>query len=553
MESAKEIDVFSELSTVTIENFNDTIIVQLNPLMDVACSFSPPNNDVSNIVGILPKTEVLSIIRLLPEKSSPKPCQHRVTIKEQPLEIVIEQPLDDKSLVNLLELLGKHTPSSMSREQKNTLLGFLKEDHLIFNQLNFKKTGIRIVFHIPKQTFIPLYRLPRLFEHFIGREKELIQLQTQPKYDKNILQIAGTGGIGKSQLANYYARSQFKAKKYNWVIWMSGTNPQNESENLSSQFLELGLSLGLAVNQLKDEPLHLLIYERLTSKGGGLMVIDDAPNYKLVKPFLPENFDAQKIDVVITTRNSCTFGPSIKKIMLTVFTEEDAKLCIRHFLKEIVSENDIEVLAKTLDLYPLLLTQALTSMYEKQSIIEDDSRKLAHQPRQSKFDPIMKKVVESSLEQVKIMCKSTEAFELTMRVLSAASYLAPEVAIPKALLGKWLPEDEGEIYINEAIEALRGLSLLQEASQPGTYSVHKAVQDILKHFDTAETSHKKLLKWNEIIRSYLDSPSTKNSECTDDRQLALLPHLTILAENFIAEHYIANLQHEQSRADSYTF
>ena len=543
MESVREVDLFSQLSTVSIENYNDTIIVHLRPLVKMASSFAPPNNNVSNAVGVAPKTEVSSVIRLFPPKPPVKPSEHRVTVKEQPVEIVIEQPLDEKSLVNLLELLGKHTPTSMSHEQRSTLFGLLKESSLVLNQLNFKKTGIRIVFRIPEQTFIPLYRLPPLFEHFVGREKELIQLQTHRNQGKNILQIAGTGGIGKSQLTNYYARSQFREKNYAWVIWMSGGDLQKVSDNLSSQFVELGLALGLPVNQLKDEALHLLIYERLAAKGRGLVIVDDAPNYAVVKPFLPENFGQREMDVMITTRNSRTFGPSIRKIILNVFTMEDVKQYIRHFLKEAVTEVDTEVLAKTLDPYPLILTQALTNIRE-QSTIEDDSCKL---------ETIMKVVVELSLEQVKIMCKSEEAFARAMKVLLAASYLAPEVAIPKALLGKWLPEDEGEIYIDEVIEALRALSLLEEDRKTATYRIHKAVQDILKHVETAESSQKKLLKWNEIVESYLGSSGSKSSEYNDESHLALEAHLTVLAQHLSVEHHVDGPQYENPRTDQYKF
>jgi hypothetical protein len=553
MESPREVDMFSELSTVSIENYNDAIIVHLEPVVNIASSFAPPNNSVGNAGRVVPKTEVSSVIRLFPPKLPIKPSEHRVTVKEQPIEIIIEQPLDENSLVNLLELLGKHTPASMSHQQKGTLFGLLKENSIVLNQLNFKKTGIRVVFRVPTQTFIPLYRLPPLFEDFIGREKELIQLQTQRNQGKNILQIAGTGGIGKSQLANYYARSQFREKNYDWIIWMSAGDLEKASDSLSTQFVELGLALGLAVNQLKDEALHLRIYERLAERGRGLVIIDNAPNYTIVKPFLPENFGRREMGVVITTRNSRTFGPSIRKIILNVFTREDAQRYIRHFLKETVTEADTEILAKTLDPFPLVLMHALTNIHEKQPPIEGAPYKLEPQPGQTKVEGIMKVIVESSLEQVKFMCKSGGAFERTMRVLLAASYLAPEVAIPKALLGKWLPEDEGEIYIDEALEALRALSLLEDDRQIATYRIHKAVQDILMHVETPESFQKKLLKWNEIIESYLDSSGSKGSEYYEERHLALEAHLAVLAQHLIVEHQVDDPQFENSRIDQSKF
>ncbi len=529
MESAKEVPLFTQLSTVSIENYNNTIVVHLRPILEVATLRTPPNSIESNAVGVVLNKIDSSVVHISSPKQGLKPSEHILTLKEQPVEIVIEQPLDETSFVNLLKLLGEHTPASMSQEQRGSLMGLLKENPLVVNQLNIKKTGIRIVFRIPKQTFNPLYCLPPPSELFIGREQELKQLQTQRNQGKNILQIAGTGGIGKSQLANYYARLQFREKKYNWIIWMKGGDLQTIKANLSSQFIELGLALGLPVNQLKGEPLHQLIYERLAAKGRGLVIVDDVPNYKFVKPFLPENFNQLEIDVLITTRNSLKFGPLISKIILDVFTLDDAKLYIRRLLKETITEADAEVLARTLDRYPLVLTQAVTTIRDKQSAVT------------------MKAIVELSLEQVKIICKTEEVFERAMRVLSAASYLAPEVPIPKALLGKWLPEDEGEIYIDEVLEALRAVSLVEEDKLTATYRIHKAVQDILKHHETSESIQKTLLKWNEIVESYLNLSRSKIREYDQEIHHALETHLTVLAQNLSAcESHVDNYDRSQT-------
>ncbi|MBX9587290.1 MAG: ATP-binding protein [Gammaproteobacteria bacterium] len=543
MESASEVPLFSQLSTVSIENYKDTIIVHLRPILEIATSYAPPNDAAINAAGVFFKKVDSSVVHISSEKQKINSSGHTLTIKQQPVEIVIEQPLDEKSLVNLLNLLGEHNPASMSQEEKGSLFSLLNENPLVVKQLNIKKTGIRIVFRIPEQTFSPLYRLPPPFDHFIGREQELKQLQARRNQDKNILQIAGTGGIGKSQLANYFARLQFREKNYNWIIWMKGGDLQTVKANLSSQFVELGLALGLPVNQLEGEPLHRLIYERLASKGRGLVIVDDAPNYKFVKPFLPENFEQREIDVLITTRNSLKFGPSISKIILDVFTLDDAKLYLRRVLKETITEADAEVLAKTLDRYPLVLTRAVTNIHDRQSAIEGDP---------CQYAATMKMVVELSLEQVKIICETAAVFERATRVLLAASYLAPEVAIPKALLGKWLPEDEGEIYIDEALEALRALSLVEEDRLTATYRIHKAVQDILRHDETSESTQKKLLKWNEIVESYLTLSSSKSKEYDQEIHHALETHLTVLAQNLSAcESHVDD--HDKSHTCSFMY
>ncbi len=531
MESSKEVELFSQLSTVSIENLKDTFIVHLRPLLEIASTYEPPNSQVSKAVGVVPRTEVLSVVQFFPPKAPIATSEHRLTVEEQPVEIVIEQPLDDTSLGKLLELLGNHSPASLSHTQKGNLFGLLKENPSIVSQLNFKKTGIRIIFRIPEQTFIPLYGLPPLHRHFTGREQELTRLRSFPDEDKKILQIAGTGGIGKSQFANYYARSEFNNKCYEWIIWLNGGDLQKISDSLSSQFVELGRALGLPVNQLKGDPLYLRIYEKLGEKGRGLVVIDDAPNYKVLKTFLPESFGRWNMDVLITTRNGQTFGPLIRKFIVDVFSLEDAKCYIHRFLKETHSEQDIEVLARTLDCYPLILsTSMITLPNEKLSIVEEQCAQ-AYQSANTKVKTIMKEIVQLSLEQVKILCKSEDAFERAMRVLTAASFIAPEVAIPKVLLGKWLPEDEGEIFIEEVLDVLRAQSLVEDDKKKATYRIHKAVQDVVRSSETFDSAQKKLMQWNEIIESSLSLTSSSKRGYQGEQYALFEAHSAALSEH----------------------
>ncbi len=573
MDSKKELTILSELSLVTIKNYSDEVIVtllpQLSNILGVAETHAAHNILTSAAVGVATKIEEnSSVVTLSQSKLESKISGQTLSVKEKPIEIVIEQPLDENSLVNLSRLLGEHTPTSMSHEETASLIALLEKNQV--DHLKIKSTGVRFVFRILEQTFRPLYRLPPQFEHFTGRQEELTMLregrdsvkviaprenQTQEeKHDKQFSQIAGTGGIGKSQLANFYARAQFRDKKYDWVIWMTGgEDDQRALNNLASQFADLGLALGLDVKQLKDVALYQLIYQRLGAKGRGLVVVDDVPNHAVVKPFLPESFGHPDMDVLITTRNSHTYDSVITKILLDVFTLDDAKRYIGRLLKDTCTDAEAEQLATTLDRYPLALTQALAYILNNQCTIdeycqryntlraaqkkyletpgyEDDPYQLEHQKRKRKFEATMKAVVELSLEQVKNICKTEETFERATRVLLASTYLAPEADIPKGILGKWLPDDEAEIQINEVLEAIRALSLLEESGENATYRIHQAVQDTLRLEETPIDTRARLLKWGEILDSFVISSGSKFRAIYEEKHKSLEAHLIVLGQ-----------------------
>ncbi len=575
MESASEVPLFSQLSSVSIKNYHDKIVVNLLPhleqILETASAYASSNTITNSAVGVASEiNELSSVVHLSYSNAQSQNAGRTLTVKEPPLEIIIEQPLDESSLVTLSRLLGEHTPTSMSHEETASLIALLEKNQV--DHLKIKSTGVRFVFRILEQTFRPLYRLPPQFEHFTGRNQELAMLRErrnaiqviapredlpeEEKHDKNISQIAGTGGIGKSQLANYYARLQFREKNYDWVIWMvGGEDDQRAHNNLSSQFVDLGLALGLDVKQLKDEVLHQLIYERLAAKGRGLVVVDDAPNYNIVKSFLPERFGQRKIDVLITTRNSRTFGPTLTKILLDVFTMEDAKRYIGRLLKEMVTEADAEVLATTLDRYPLALTQALAYILNNQCTImeycqryhtlrsaqkkyletpvyEDDPYQLEHQKRKRKFEATMQVVVQLSLEQVKALCKTEETYEHAFSLLMSTAYLAPEAAIPKSLLRGWLPVDEAEIQINEVLEAFRALSLLEEANEIDMYRIHQVVQDVLKIPESKQNTQDRIVRWYNIFRNFISTSSKISLIKEEEVFITLKPHAIILAQYF---------------------
>lgn len=550
MKLSKELSIFSEISTISIKNYSSEMMLQfmpaLNQLIDIAETYQSSSAIPSSIIDDATVVEEsLSVIKLSDSRTDIKPEKRTFTIKECPMEIILEKPLDESSMVNLLRLVGEHSTNSLSSQNAQILTDMLERFQLV-DKIKHQRTGVRIICRIPEQTFRPLYRLPQVVDHFTGREIELaglsahrgnLQIITEADVsgadvedeEKAVSQIAGTGGVGKSQLANYFARLHFKQKYYNWVIWITGGNDEASTRNnVLSQLVDLGKALGLDTKELSEKVLHQLIYERLAAKGRGLLVIDDIPNYSVIKAYLPESFNQRNCEVLITTRNSRTFGPTINKIILDVFTLQDAKNYISKVLKNI-SDLQAELLANTLGRYPLALTQALAyiintgteielycqryndlvkakKIYLGASVFEADPYTTDQCRRDMNLKASMLTVIEMSLQRLRELCKTDTEFQQTQQVLKGASYLSPQVAIPKALLCGWILTPENfqfqDLLINSALEKLRALSLVEDSEHRDTYQIHQVVQDILRIDETKAVTEERSIKWCAIFRAY---------------------------------------------------
>ncbi len=573
MKKPSELTILSELNKVSIKNYSNelelTLLPVLKELLEIADDHQPPNTIASAVVGRASLIEeTAAVISVSQSKTGIKTPSRTLSVKENPVVIEIKNPLDEATMVNLLRLVGEHTPSTMSEQDMQTLVNFVAQNEE-FDKLKFERTEIRIKCQIPKETFQPLFHLPPVFNQFTGREQELTQLKAHRELVQVIMrqeaakQIAGTGGIGKSQLVNYFARSQFREKYYNWVIWLTGGVDDNSTINsLQSQLTQLGQSLCIDVKENKDRDLYRLIYLRLAAKGHGLVILDDVPNYAVARPYLPECHEQPQLDVLITTRNNLTFGNSVKKIILDVFNIDDAINYILRMLNNTVSKTDAELLATTLNRYPLALSQALAFIinsdctietfckryraskkaqkaYVNEPVLQDDSYEMERQD-QRKWDlqATIATVVEISLDQVRILCKSKEACDRTYKVLLATAYLAPETAIPRDLLKGWIPNDEVDSKIGDAVKALRALSFLEEGDINASYRIHQIIQEVLKLQESPDSIRKQLLQWVVFFKNYLEENSFQ-IEIKEKKYTTLRPHVLAVAQQL-------NLLHPRS-------
>lgn len=355
-----------------------------------------------------------------------------------------------------------------------------------WEQLEVKKAlvmsnvGIRLKSG-PALIFDGLFQLPRVFHDFTGRKKELEDLDTNSIKPTVITQkIAGNVGVGKTQLMNRYARLKIIEGYYKWVVWLRGGKIEEE-EGYSSQFTDLGSRLGINVKLNQGEKLKELVYQQLTKRGNGLLIIDGAVDYVKIKVCLPQQFNIKNIRVLMSSQDTLNWGNEVENITLGVFKPEDALDYIKKTINlKKYEEEGSKLLAEMLGNSPLAITQAITYINNNPITIKEfielfktqkeNQRKLLDYPPFKSDDHQQTIYATVLLSFEKINEKNVN------EIIFVCSHLAPETPISVNLL---LQFNHDSLDLNNGIENLRKYGLVSDSSIENCIEMQQVIQMIL--------------------------------------------------------------------------
>jgi tetratricopeptide (TPR) repeat protein len=121
--------------------------------------------------------------------------------------------------------------------------------------------------------------------HFVGRDDALAAIETALKGKQGrvaITALHGLRGVGKTVLAAAYADRHSRDYRATWWI-----RAQSES-TMRADLVALGIRLGWAGANEKEEPALAVFMERLRHEGDGILLIfDNAIEEQALKPYLP--------------------------------------------------------------------------------------------------------------------------------------------------------------------------------------------------------------------------------------------------------------------------
>jgi tetratricopeptide (TPR) repeat protein len=188
--------------------------------------------------------------------------------------------------------------------------------------------------------------------HFLGRDDALAEIDKELKRDEGrvaITALHGLRGVGKTTLAAAYAERHRVDYRATWWI-----RAQTES-TMRADLVALGVRLGWAASDEKEEPALDKMRERLRGEGEGLLLIyDNAIDAASLKPYLPSGGGAR----ALVTSNTHAWRGVAAPVEMRVWPKE---IGADYFIARTGGDNertDAEALSQALGGLPLAHEQA---------------------------------------------------------------------------------------------------------------------------------------------------------------------------------------------------
>ena len=338
--------------------------------------------------------------------------------------------------------------------------------------------------------------------NFTGRESILAQLEAalgsgMPAALSQA--IAGLGGVGKTQTAVEYAyrhRQQYRA-----VLWVRA----DTETDLAAGYRALAEVLGLPEKDESDSnEVAAAVRRWLGREPGYLLILDNADDPALVKPFLPPTLTGQ---VLLTSRAHNFDRLNIRRPISLPVLEPDEALAFlgkrtgREGPLDSAEQAAARTLAGELGYLPLALEQAAAYMVEHE---EAFSVYLAayHTLRLKLLDE-MGPVAGEYPETVRTTWKRgfdavATAAPAASALLRLSAFFAPDAipcelilkgaaAVGEPLASALASPPGGEHALNKLLTPLARHSLVRRDPEARTYSVHRLVQAVLLDELTAAT------------------------------------------------------------------
>lgn len=198
------------------------------------------------------------------------------------------------------------------------------------------------------------YRVPRIYDLFTGRDKELKKIDKA--FNKHKIAILfGLPGIGKTQIAKTYTHENME--KYTRVFWIRASN----LEELDKEYLMILKYYKLGKNNINKEIIKEKVKKLFSDSKKCLVVFDNVNEIEInmFKEYIPQTKD---IDIIITSQNSNWDSNEFQTIPVVEMSKDDAKkFILDNTLDRKSNENDqsdVETLITRLNRYPLTLDYA---------------------------------------------------------------------------------------------------------------------------------------------------------------------------------------------------
>jgi tetratricopeptide (TPR) repeat protein len=342
------------------------------------------------------------------------------------------------------------------------------------------------------------FNLPDVAASFIGRERELAELDRSLRADAHAVvtqAITGLGGVGKSQLAARYAHA--RADEYEIVAWI------HAEDGGIADLAALGVELGIGVGERAPAEIVQATVQWLTETDRSwLLILDNVSSAEQLERVRPQGRAGR---VLVTSRDR-TLRRYGRLVAVDVFDPETAATYLTERADRPADAASARELAVALGCLPLALSHAAAYCQFGVSF-RDYLAMLTELPTRDLFDTDPVRSHEQAVAStwtVSIRAAS-EGAPLAKLVLEMAAFLAPN-AIPKDLFAVLLDEDcaPERKRLADALNALARYSLAAVGEDGVT--VHRllarTVREDIHAASGARAAHDALTSVDRAFASY---------------------------------------------------
>ena len=430
-------------------------------------------------------------------------------------------------------------PSAPQSDRVSALLTWAKSPigcgldqvEAIYNQVIGKTTGDQS--QIPYVWNPPFPRNP----FFTGREDQLQAIHTALT-SRGRAALSGLGGIGKTQTALEYAYRH--RSEYDQVFWLRA---EQETELLTG-YVALAKALQIPGHQQEDQQaIVALMKQWLVSHDGWLLILDNADDLPMVRPYLPTTSG----HILFTTRAQAV-GDLAQMVEVTRMDADDGALLLLRRAKVVAASEDDQALALTLttemDGLPLALDQAGAFIEEQPlSLVEylelyrtEKAELLRERGQLSPDHPSV--TVTFTLAFEKVAAASATAADL----VRACAFLSAD-AIPEEIFsegatafGELLSTvTESKLSLTKAIAEAARFSLISRNPQAKTLTIHRLVQEVIRGEMDLENRKQWAEQVVEAVTAVFPNPEFENWEQCN----RLIPHAQATTD-LIADYGLAS-------------
>lgn len=382
----------------------------------------------------------------------------------------------------------------------------------------------------PVQPLPELHRMPHLSlgDQFIGRVEEIWKLRDSLFRDNTaVLQgtsvVAGTGGLGKTQLAIEYAH-RFGSGYTGGVYWVQA------DLGVVALITQISAAAGIDVNTKVEEAEQTAhIWRQLNSRSKPcLVILDNFPEDVALKPYLPTT---GRVHTIVTTRRQDLGHAAVRLPILPVedgvrllnsgerkFGEAAAVLAERLGGLPLALELSKSYLNYRRELSVPELIEAMNAQGEMEVLAEFAEEYRDQLPSQHEVD--IARTFQLSWDS---------APAAAQEVLRVMGELSP-APVPRALLRSvldWPAESALHDKLGKSLDELVRLSLV-ELDKGGEATAHRLILAFVRHRNSLDGASP-FDRCVEVIQQQMDR-AVEHPDAETNRELErLLPHAEFLA------------------------